>query len=104
MQIWKRALCVFLMPDELCGCSRIMIAKYIRNQLQEDVMADQLSFKEYLDPFDPDKNPKSGKKPKAWKQAALAAAWDNNAVARSFDAPLGAASNVALKARCIPPA
>ena len=47
------------------GRNKETIAKYIRNQLQEDNMADQLSFKEYLDPFDPDKNFKSGKKPKA---------------------------------------
>ena len=47
------------------GRNKETIAKYIRNQLQEDIMADQLSFKEYLDPFDPDKNTKPGKKPKA---------------------------------------
>ena len=56
------------------GRDKETIAKYIRNQLQEDIMADQLSFKEYLDPFDPDKKSKPGKKPKAQKQAALAAA------------------------------
>lgn len=47
------------------GRNKETIAKYIRNQLQEDVMADQLSFKEYLDPFDPDKKNKPDKKPKA---------------------------------------
>ena len=47
------------------GRNKETIAKYIRNQLQEDIMADQLSFKEYLDPFDPDKKSKPGKKPKA---------------------------------------
>ena len=47
------------------GRNKEVIAKYIRNQLQEDIMADQLSFKEYLDPFDPDKKSKPGKKPKA---------------------------------------
>ena len=47
------------------GRNKETIAKYIRNQLQEDIMADQLSFKEYLDPFDPDKKTKLGKKPKA---------------------------------------
>ena len=25
--------------------------QYIKNQLQEDVVADQISFKEYIDPF-----------------------------------------------------
>lgn len=47
------------------GRNKETIAKYIRNQLQEDIMADQLSFKEYLDPFDPDKKTKPGKIPKA---------------------------------------
>ena len=46
------------------GRKKETIAKNIRNQLQEDIMADQLSFKEYLDPFDPDKKSKLGKKPK----------------------------------------
>ena len=47
------------------GRNKETIAKYIRNQLQEDIMADQLSFKEYLDPFDPEKKSKPDKKPRA---------------------------------------
>ena len=35
------------------------IAEYIRNQLQEDIMNDQVSFKEYIDPFTGSKNPKA---------------------------------------------
>ena len=35
------------------------IAEYIRNQLQEDIMNDQVSFKEYIDPFTGGKNPKA---------------------------------------------
>ena len=27
------------------------IKEYIKNQLQEDIMADQISLKEYIDPF-----------------------------------------------------
>lgn len=27
------------------------IAEYVRKQLQEDIMSDQISIKEYLDPF-----------------------------------------------------
>ena len=27
------------------------IAEYVRNQLKEDMMYDQISIKEYLDPF-----------------------------------------------------
>ena len=33
------------------GKNEKRIADYVRNQLQEDVLSDQLTFKEYLDPF-----------------------------------------------------
>ena len=33
------------------GRNKERIAQYIREQLQSDIMADQLSFKEYIDPF-----------------------------------------------------
>ena len=33
--------------------------EYIKNQLQEDIAADQISFKEYLDPFRSNKNSKA---------------------------------------------
>lgn len=32
------------------------IEEYIRNQLQEDIAADQVSLKEYIDPFTGSKN------------------------------------------------
>ena len=35
------------------------IAEYIRNQLQEDIMNDQISLKEYIDPFTGSKNTKA---------------------------------------------
>ena len=35
------------------------IAEYIRNQLQEDIMNDQISIKEYIDPFTGSKNTKA---------------------------------------------
>jgi len=35
------------------------IAEYIRNQLQDDIMSDQLSIKEYIDPFTGSKNTKA---------------------------------------------
>ena len=35
------------------------IAEYIRNQLQDDIMYDQLSFKEYIDPFTGSRNSKA---------------------------------------------
>ena len=31
--------------------NRKVIAEYIRHQLEEDMMADQMSIKEYIDPF-----------------------------------------------------
>ena len=33
------------------GKNEKRIAEYVRNQLQEDVLSDQLTFKEYVDPF-----------------------------------------------------
>lgn len=35
------------------------IVEYVRNQLQEDVIADQLSLKESIDPFTDSKNNKA---------------------------------------------
>ena len=35
------------------------IVEYIRNQLQEDIMEDQMSIKEYIDPFTGSKNTKA---------------------------------------------
>jgi len=41
------------------GANKEAVAKYIRKQLNEDVIADQISFKEYMDPFTGSKNPKA---------------------------------------------
>ena len=41
------------------GRNKEKIAEYIRNQLQEDVATEQLSFKEYIDPFTGGKNTKA---------------------------------------------
>ena len=41
------------------GQNKERIAAYIRNQLQEDISVDQISFKEYIDPFTGGKNPKA---------------------------------------------
>ena len=41
------------------GRNKEKIAEYIRNQLQEDITYDQLSFKEYIDPFTGSKNSKA---------------------------------------------
>lgn len=37
------------------GQNKKVIAEYIRNQLEEDYMSDQISLKEYTDPFTGDK-------------------------------------------------
>ena len=34
------------------GKNKTAIAEYIRNQLQEDIASDQISMKEYIDPFE----------------------------------------------------
>ena len=42
------------MQGILCGYSREnakMIQEYIQNQLEEDLASDQISLKEYMDPF-----------------------------------------------------
>ena len=41
------------------GRNAKVIEDYIKNQLQDDIAADQISFKEYLDPFTGDKNKKA---------------------------------------------
>ncbi len=41
------------------GRNKTAIAEYIKNQLQEDIMADQTSIKEYIDPFTGSKNTKA---------------------------------------------
>ena len=44
------------------GRNKKTIAEYIRTQLQEDVVSDQISLKEYVDPFTGDLAEKSKKK------------------------------------------
>lgn len=39
------------------GRNEKAVQEYIRNQEKEDIMADQISIKEYMDPFNKDKNP-----------------------------------------------
>ncbi len=41
------------------GRNEKKIAEYVRNQLQEDIVADQLSLKEYIDPFTGSKSNKA---------------------------------------------
>lgn len=44
------------------GGNKKVIENYIRNQLQEDIVADEISMEEYLDPFTGEKNKKRKKK------------------------------------------
>lgn len=41
------------------GKNTKIIEEYIRNQMQSDIMEDQISMKEYFDPFTGEKNPKA---------------------------------------------
>ena len=41
------------------GRNKKAIAEYIKNQLQEDIISDQISLKEYTDPFTGSKNTKA---------------------------------------------
>lgn len=41
------------------GRNKTAIAQYIKKQLEEDIVADQISFKEYTDPFTGSKNMKA---------------------------------------------
>lgn len=41
------------------GRNKTAIAEYIKNQLQEDIIADQISLKEYMDPFTGSKDTKA---------------------------------------------
>lgn len=41
------------------GRNKKQIQEYIRNQLQEDISSDQLTMKEYVDPFTGDRNTKA---------------------------------------------
>ena len=41
------------------GKNEKKIAEYVRNQLQEDIASDQLSFREYIDPFTGSQTPKA---------------------------------------------
>ena len=41
------------------GRNKKAIAQYIKNQLEEDIATDQISLKEYMDPFTGSKNTKA---------------------------------------------
>jgi len=47
------------------GRNKKAISDYIKNQLQEDIASDQISLKEFIDPFTGRKNSKASKASKA---------------------------------------
>ena len=44
------------------GKNKKVIEEYIKNQLQEDIASDQISIKEYMDPFEKNEKQKEEKK------------------------------------------
>ncbi len=46
----------------MVGRSKKLIEEYIRNQLQEDIVVEQLTMMEYIDPFTGEENKKFRKK------------------------------------------
>lgn len=44
---------------DIVGKNETKIAEYIRKQMEEDIMEDQISLKEYSDPFTGEKNTKA---------------------------------------------
>ena len=59
VQVWERHFWCRGCYVDTMGRNKEKIAEYIRHQLDEDIMADQLSFKEYIDPFTGSKNPEA---------------------------------------------
>ena len=55
---WRNFWCRGYYVDTV-GRNKKIIAEHIRNQLEEDYAADQISIKEYVDPFTGDKNKKA---------------------------------------------
>ena len=45
--------------EDTVGRNKKAISEYIKNQLQEDVISDQITLKEYMDPFTGRKNTKA---------------------------------------------
>lgn len=48
------------------GKNKKVIEEYIKNQLQEDIATDQISIKEYMDPFEKVEEKKKGVGPLKW--------------------------------------
>ena len=48
--MWQEVWCIGCCVDTI-GRNKKVIEEYIRNQIQDDIVAEQLSMMEYLDPF-----------------------------------------------------
>lgn len=48
------------------GKNKKVIEEYIKNQLKEDITTDQISIKEYMDPFEKGEEKKKGVGPLKW--------------------------------------
>ena len=59
VQVWAEEFWCRGYYVDTVGRNKKIIAEYIRNQLEEDYAADQISIKEYVDPFTGDKNKKA---------------------------------------------
>ena len=59
VQVWKSALLVQGVYVDTVGRNKKAIAEYIKNQSAEDIAADQISLKEYIDPFTGSKKSKA---------------------------------------------
>jgi len=82
MQFWCRGYYV-----DTVGKNTKKISEYIRNQLQEDATADQISLVEYIDPFTGRASPKRQK-----KIGCFSSSLENPCSWRIFNAPIGATS------------
>lgn len=53
---------IFALSDNHLLCQWIKIQEYIKNQLKEDELADQMSIKEYFEPFTGEEYPRNKSK------------------------------------------
>ena len=69
------------------GRNKKVIEEYIRNQIQDDIIADQLSMEEFIDPFT---GQEVKEKLRRGKRNPFRVSWRSSAVGEPFSAPLGA--------------
>lgn len=59
VQVWKQAFLGKRYFVDTVGKNKKRIEEYIKNQVQQDQIADQMSLKEFVDPFTGSKNTKA---------------------------------------------